>query len=116
MRLVDRRAERGILDGLVEAVCARESRALVVCGEPGVGNTALLQYLIERAAQCRVVQISGVESEMELAFAGLQQLCAPLLDALDELPAPQADALRVVFGINSGPAPDRLWWGSGLIF
>ena len=111
MRLVDRWAERGILDGLVEAVCARESRALVVCGEPGVGKTALLQYLIERAAECRVMQTAGVESEMELAFAGLHQLCAPLLDCLDDLPAPQADALRVVFGMNSGPTPDRLLVG-----
>jgi len=111
MRLVDRRGERGILDGLVGAVCARESRALVVCGEPGVGKTALLQYLIGRAAECRVVQTAGVESEMELAFAGLHQLCAPLLGGLDDLPDRQADALRVVFGMSSGPAPDPLLIG-----
>jgi len=111
MKLVDRRAERGMLDRLVEAVCAGQSRALVLCGEPGVGKTALLQYLIERAAQCRVVQIAGVESEMELAFAGLHQLCAPLLDGLGDLPERQGDALRVVFGMSSGPAPDRLLVG-----
>jgi ATP-dependent Clp protease ATP-binding subunit ClpA len=75
MRLVGRRAECGMLDRLVEAVCAGQSRALVLCGEPGVGKTALLQYLIGRAADCRVVQTAGVESEMELAFAGLHQ-CA----------------------------------------
>ena len=69
MKLVDRRAECGMLDRLVEAVCAGESRALVLCGEPGVGKTALLQYLIRRAAECRVAQTAGVESEMELAFA-----------------------------------------------
>ena len=100
-----------MLDRLVEAVCAGQSRALVLCGDPGVGKTALLQHLIRRAAQCQVVQIAGVESEMELAFAGLHQLCAPLLDRLDDLPAPQADALRIVFGIGSGPVPDRFLVG-----
>jgi ATP-dependent Clp protease ATP-binding subunit ClpA len=76
MRLVGRRSECGMLDRLVEAVCAGQSRALVLCGEPGVGKTALLQHLTARAASCRVVQIAGVQSEMELAFAGLHQLCA----------------------------------------
>jgi hypothetical protein len=112
MKLVDRRAERGMLDRLVEAVCAGQSRALVLSGEPGVGKTALLQHLIARAAKCRMVQIAGVESEMELAFAGLHQLCAPLLDGLEDLPGPQADALRVVFGMSSGPMPDRFLVGS----
>lgn len=106
MNLVDRRAERGMLDRLVEAVCAGQSRALVLCGEPGVGKTALLQYLIGQSAECRVMQTAGVESEMELAFAGLHQLCAPLLGGLDGLPGPQGDALRVVFGMGSGPAPN----------
>jgi len=79
MKLVDRQAERDTLDGLVQAVRAGESQALVLSGEPGVGKSALLQYLIRQAAKCRVVQTAGVESEMELAFAGLHQLCAPLL-------------------------------------
>jgi replication-associated recombination protein RarA len=79
MKLVDRQAECGTLDGLVQAVRAGESQALVLSGEPGVGKTALLHYLIRESAQCRVVQTAGVESEMELAFAGLHQLCAPLL-------------------------------------
>jgi predicted ATP-dependent serine protease len=83
MKLVDRRAECGQLDGLVDAVCAGQSQALVLCGEAGVGKTALLQYLAARAANCRVLQIAGVESEMELVFAGLHQLCAPLLEGLD---------------------------------
>jgi DNA-binding CsgD family transcriptional regulator len=111
MRLVDRRAECGMLDRLVEAVCAGQSRALVLCGEPGVGKTALLEHLVRRAAQCQLVQIAGVESEMELAFAGLHQLCAPLLAGVEDLPERQGDALRIVFGISSGPAPDRFLVG-----
>ena len=111
MKLVGRRAECGMLDRLVEAVCAGESRALVLCGEAGVGKTALLQHLTGRTASCRVVQIAGVESEMELAFAGLHQLCAPLLAGLDDLPERQGDALRIVFGMGSGPVPDRFLVG-----
>src|ERR1700756_3969699 len=111
MKLVDRRTECGKLDGLVEAVCAGQSRALVLSGEPGVGKSALLQYLIRQAAECRVVQTAGVESEMELAFAGLHQLCAPLLAGLEGLPERQGDALRIVLGVSSGPAPDRFLVG-----
>jgi DNA-binding CsgD family transcriptional regulator len=115
MKLIDRRAECGMLDRLVEAVCAGDSRALVLCGEPGVGKTALLQYLIGRAAECRVVQTAGVESEMELAFAGLHQLCAPLLAGLEDLPEPQGDALRIVFGMSSGPPPNRFLVGLAML-
>jgi DNA-binding CsgD family transcriptional regulator len=111
MKLVGRRAECSMLDRLVEAVCAGQSRALVLCGDPGVGKTALLEHLICGATDCQVVQIAGVESEMELAFAGLHQLCAPLLAGLDDLPEPQAEALRIVFGMSSGPAPDRFLVG-----
>jgi hypothetical protein len=111
MKLIDRRAECSMLDRLVEAVCAGQSRALVLSGDPGVGKTALLQHLIERAAQCRVAQTAGVESEMELAFAGLHQLCAPLLAGLEVLPERQADALRVALGMSSGAAPDRFLVG-----
>jgi DNA-binding CsgD family transcriptional regulator len=109
--LTDRRAECGVLDRLVEAVCAGESRVLVVHGEPGVGKTALLDYLAARAAGCRVLRAVGVQSEMELAFAGLHQLCAPLLDRLGVLPGPQQEALRTVFGMSAGPAPDRFLVG-----
>jgi len=91
MKLVGRRAECGMLDRLAEAVCAGQSRALVLCGDPGVGKTALLEHLVREATDCKVVQIAGVESEMELAFAGLHQLCAPLLAGLDDLPDPQAE-------------------------
>jgi hypothetical protein len=79
MKHVDRQTDCGMFDRLVEAVRAGESRALVLFGEQGVGKTALLEYLARRAAECRVVQTAGLESETELAFAGLHQLCAPML-------------------------------------
>ena len=113
--LTDRRAECGVLDGLVEAVCAGESRVLVVHGEPGVGKTALLEYLADRATGCRVLRVSGVQWEMELAFAGLHQLCAPLLDRLEVLPGPQREALRTAFGMSEGPAPDRFLVGLAVL-
>jgi ABC-type transport system involved in cytochrome bd biosynthesis fused ATPase/permease subunit len=98
-----RRAERGALDRLIEAVRAGESRALVVHGEPGVGKTALLEYLARRASDCGAGRAAGVQSEMELAFAALHQLCAPMLDRLEALPVPQRDALRTAFAISPGP-------------
>jgi hypothetical protein len=103
-----RRRECGVLDRLLDAVRGGEGRTLVVRGEPGVGKTALLEYLAERASGCRVVRVAGVQSEMELAFAGVHQLCAPMLDRLQRLPAPQRAALRTAFGLGSGSAPDRL--------
>src|SRR3984885_9400935 len=105
--LTDRRGERGVLDQLISAVRAGGSRVLVVRGEPGVGKSALLEYLAGRAAGCRVVRAAGVESEMELAFAGLHQLLAPALDRIDRLPGPQREALRAAFGLGAGPVPDR---------
>jgi DNA-binding CsgD family transcriptional regulator len=113
--LTDRHAERGVLDGLVEAVHAGESRVLVVHGEPGVGKSALLEYLGDRASRCRVLRAVGVQSEMELAFAGLHQLCAPLLDRLGVLPGPQREALRTAFGMSEGPAPDRFLVGLAIL-
>jgi DNA-binding CsgD family transcriptional regulator len=109
--LTGRRAECGVLGRLVAAVRAGESRALVVHGEPGVGKTALLEYLAGQASGCRVARAGGVQSEMELAFAVLHQLCAPMLDRLERLPAPQRDALRTAFGLSAGPAPDRFLIG-----
>src|SRR3954463_1744372 len=105
--LIGRDAERNLLDRLGSAVRAGESRTLVVRGEPGVGKTALLEYLAEEASDCRVVRAAGVQSEMELAFAGLHQLLAPMLDRLERLPAPQRGALETAFGVSAGPAPDR---------
>ncbi len=84
-----------------------ESRSLVLRGEAGIGKTALLQYLIESASDLTVLRAVGVESEMELAYASLHQLCAPMLDRLSRLPVPQREALETVFGLSAGTAPDR---------
>ena len=100
-----------MLDRLVEAVRAGGSRALVVHGEPGVGKTALLEYLGGSAPGCRIERAAGVQSEMEPAFAGLHQLCAPMLDRLGAVPVPQREALRTAFGMSAGPAADRFLVG-----
>jgi DNA-binding CsgD family transcriptional regulator len=113
--LTGRRGERDVLDQLVEAVRSGESQVLVVRGDPGVGKTALLEYLLARAPGCRMARVVGVQSEMELAFAGLHQLCAPMLDYLDCLPVPQQDALRTAFGISAGPPPDRFLVGLAVL-
>jgi DNA-binding CsgD family transcriptional regulator len=114
-RLADRWTERAALDQLVEAVRAGQSQALVVHGEPGAGKTVLLDYLAGRAAGCQVVRAAGVQSEMELAFAGLHQVCAPLLDRLEVLPVPQAEAVRTAFGLSAGPVPDRFLVGLAVL-
>src|SRR3954465_10162540 len=93
-----RRIERSALDQQLQRVRAGESSVLVVRGEAGVGKTALLEYVAERATGCRIARVAGVESEMELAFAGLHQLCAPMLDGLDGLPGPQRNSLLAAFG------------------
>lgn len=91
----------------MEAVRSGESRALVVRGEPGVGKTALLEYVVEQASGFRVARAVGVQSEMELAFAALHQLLAPMLDRLEGLPVPQRDALQTALGVSPGSPPDR---------
>jgi DNA-binding CsgD family transcriptional regulator len=106
-----REEELRTLERLLEAVRAGESRALVLRGEPGIGKSALLEHAVEAAPAFRVARAAGVESEMELAFAALQQLCAPMLDLLDHLPAPQRDALGVAFGLHAGDPPDRFLVG-----
>jgi hypothetical protein len=113
--LTDRHTERGVLDRLVDAVRGGESRVLVLRGEPGVGKTLLLDYLLSRAEGCRVARVAGVQSEMELAFAGLHQLCAPMLDQADRLPVPQREALRTALGISAGPPPDRFLVGLAVL-
>jgi DNA-binding CsgD family transcriptional regulator len=115
LELRDRRVERRVLDNVVEAVRAGESQALVVHGEAGVGKTALLDDLAGRAPACRVARTAGVQSEMELPFAGVHQLCAPMLDRLEDLPVPQRDALRTAFGMSPGPAPDRFLVGLAVL-
>src|SRR4051794_35732102 len=103
------------LDELVAAIRRGESRSLVLRGEAGIGKTALLDYLTASASDLTVVRAVGVQSDMELAFASLHQLCGPLLDRLDRLPAPQRDALRIVFGLSAGPAPDRFFVGLAVL-
>ena len=102
-----RTSEREVLDRLLENVRGGQSAVLVIRGEAGVGKTALLRYAARQAAGFRVAQIAGVEAEMELPFAGLHQLCAPLLAQLNALPEPQQGALSVAFGLASGDVPDR---------
>ena len=115
--LKDRRRERGALDRLIEAVRAGQSQALVVRGDPGVGKTVLLDYLAGQAsgAGCRVAHAVGVQSEMELAYAGVHQLCAPMLGRAKRLPPPQHDALRTAFGLSTGPPPDRFFVGLAVL-
>ena len=104
-----------VLDRLLDAVRGGQSGALVVRGEPGVGKSALLDYVAARASGCRVARTAGVQSEMELAYSGLNQLCAPMLDRLDRLPEPQRDALRTAFGLANGAAPDRVLVGLAVL-
>src|SRR5467141_2901509 len=115
--LTGRLSERGVLDRFVAGVRAGEGRALVVRGEPGVGKTVLLDYLAGGASGsgCRVVRAVGVQSEMELAFAGLHQLCAPMLDHAESLPDPQRGALRTALGLSAGPVPDRFLVGLAVV-
>ncbi|WP_084316097.1 helix-turn-helix transcriptional regulator [Actinospica robiniae] len=109
--LLGRGRERAALDRTLATAQAGSSAVLVLRGEPGIGKTALLDYAADRAAGMRTIQVTGIESEMELPFAGLHQLCAPFLDRLQHLPSPQHDALRVAFGLQQGEAPQRFLVG-----
>jgi DNA-binding CsgD family transcriptional regulator len=110
-----RRRECAALDRLLAGVRAGESQVLVLRGERGIGKTALLECALERASGCRVVRAAGVRSEMELAFAGLHQLCGPLLEHVDRLPVPQRHALGTALGLRSGEAPDRFFLGLAVL-
>src|SRR4051794_5493610 len=105
--LVDREGERDELERLVAGVRAGHSRVLVLRGEAGVGKTALLGHLSAAADGCRILRAAGVESEMELAFAGLHAVLAPTLGRVGHLPTPQREALSTAFGLSAGPPPDR---------
>ena len=114
-RLWGRGQECAVLDELVSSVRRGESRSLVLRGDAGVGKTALLEHLVESASDLKVARATGVESEMELAFASLHQLCAPMLDRIERLPAPQRDALGIVFGLSAGAAPDPFLVGLAVL-
>jgi DNA-binding CsgD family transcriptional regulator len=111
---LDREREREALEGLVEDVRSGRGWALVVRGEAGVGKTALLDHVVD-GSDLRVVRATGVESEMELAFAGVHQVCSPVLDFRERLPAPQRVALEVAFGVRGGGAPDRFLVGLAVL-
>jgi DNA-binding CsgD family transcriptional regulator len=108
--------ERDTLDQLLGQIRSGESATLVIRGEAGVGKSTLLRYAAQQAgAEVRIAEIGGVESEMELAYAGLHQLCTPMLDHLDALPLPQGSALRVAFGLSDGTIPDLFFVGLAVL-
>ncbi|MFE4460310.1 AAA family ATPase, partial [Nocardia tengchongensis] len=110
-----RTEERHRLDDALRRARTGESGSLVLRGEAGIGKTTLLEYLSDQATGCRVVQVTGVESELELPFAALHQLCLPMLDLIPALPDPQAHALRVIFGHVAGAAPDKFVVGLAVL-
>jgi DNA-binding CsgD family transcriptional regulator len=113
--LVGRQRERAVLDRLVDAARGGDGGVLVVHGEPGVGKTALLEYAVEAGQGYHVARTSGVEGEMELPFAALQQLCSPFLELVELLPQPQRDALGVAFGLEAGAAPNPFLVGLAVL-
>ncbi len=113
--LQGRHSERVVLDRLLEAARSGRSGVIVLRGEAGIGKSALLDYAIGLVGELRVVRAVGVESEMELAFATLHQLCAPMLEHIEAIPGPQREALSTAFGLHAGPAPDRLLVGLAVL-
>ena len=113
--LYGRRRECAVLDELLEQVRRGRSTVLVMRGEAGVGKTALLEYVAGRARGGRLARVTGVRSEMELTFAGLYQLCAPMLSRAECLPVPQREALRTAFGLAEGPPPDHFLVGLAVL-
>jgi len=112
---VGRTSERELLDGLLARVRVGESEVLVIRGEAGIGKTALLRYTARQASGYRVAELTGMEAEMELAFAGIHQLCGPMLNRLSGLSPPQRDALSVALGLAAGEAPDRFLVGLAVL-
>ena len=109
--LVGRRAECDTLDAVLADALTGRSQVIVVRGEAGIGKSALLDYVSGRVTGWRLARAVGVESEMELAYSSLQQLCAPMIEHLSALPSSQRSALSTVFGMSSGPAPDSFLVG-----
>src|SRR5579864_406606 len=114
-RIRGRSREQEQLGQLVTGVRSGRSGALVIRGEAGIGKTALLEHLIEQTSGCTVARATGVQADMELPFAGLQQLFGSMLGSLERLPGPQRDAVDVAFALRSGPAPDRFEVGLGIL-
>jgi DNA-binding CsgD family transcriptional regulator len=113
--LIGRKPECEALDRLLASARAGTGAALVLGGEAGVGKTALLDYVAVQAEGFHIARASGVESEVELVYAGLHQVCAPLLDRIDALPPPQRDALGTAFGLRTAEAPDRFLVGLAVL-
>ena len=111
MKLLGRRAECEFLDAALADALDGRSRVVVLRGEAGAGKSAVLDFVVERSDGFPVATASGSKSEMELAYSGLHQLCAPMLDHLGQLPIPQRDALGTVFGLQPGATPDRFLVG-----
>jgi len=113
--LLGREHERAALDRLLADVRTGHGVVLVMHGEAGVGKTTLLEYTVQVALEFRIARTSGVQAEMELPFAAVEQLCSPFLDFLDRLPQPQREALGVAFGLITGPAPDPFLVGLAIL-
>ena len=113
--LIGRRTECARLDALLSSMRRGRSEVLALSGEAGVGKTALLDYVLRSASDTRILRVAGVESEMELPYAALHQLCLPLLDRIDSLPVPQAEALATMFGLRSGDSPSPFLAGLGVL-
>jgi DNA-binding CsgD family transcriptional regulator/tetratricopeptide (TPR) repeat protein len=107
LALLGRTSERELLDAMLASARSGRSAVLVIHGEPGIGKTAMLRYAARQASGLRIAQIAGVQAEMELPFAGIHQLCAPMFDRLDGLPEPQRNALNVALGVSPGETPNR---------
>jgi len=112
---VGRTSEREVLDGLLARARGGASEVLVIRGEAGIGKSALLRYAARQASGFRVAELTAVEAEMELPFAGIHQLCATMLDRLDALPVPQRDALSVALGLAAGAVPERFLLGLAVL-
>ena len=112
---IGRTIEREVLDGLLARVRGGESEVLIIRGEAGIGKTALLRHAARQASGFRVAELTAVEAEMELPFAGIHQLCGSMLDWLDAVPAPQRDALSVALGLTAGEVPDRFLVGLAVL-